>query len=167
MATAAKENKLITAKELAERAGISPQVPRKMLRKEFNRAGKTLVEGNRPEYRFDLSDTVTKSIISLCSVVQIHSLPPFFAFFLYVNSSLDRAISTTAGIPRIIKDNAAAIEPARDHRHRFLITASIPPTMASMAITMAGIDIPKMILGTNGGISPLPKPLPAAPKPIA
>ena len=40
MATAAKETKLLTAKELAEKAGVSPQVLRKTLRKEFNRAAR-------------------------------------------------------------------------------------------------------------------------------
>ncbi|MBA7507649.1 hypothetical protein ES706_06369 [subsurface metagenome] len=54
---------LLTAKELAEKAGISPTELRKLLRKEFNRAGKTKVEGNRLEYRFDSSDLVVKQII--------------------------------------------------------------------------------------------------------
>jgi len=57
----------------------------------------------------------------------------------------------------MIKDNTAAMEPARDHLHRFLSIASIPPTIASRAITVAGMGISNMILGTNGGISPLPK----------
>lgn len=43
----AKETKLLTARELAEKTGISPAVLRKLLRKEFKRTGKTLVEGNR------------------------------------------------------------------------------------------------------------------------
>jgi hypothetical protein len=70
MSTAAKETKLLTAKELAEKAGISPEVLRKMLRKEFNRAGKTLVEGNRSEYRFDPNDAVTKDIITTAKEFQ-------------------------------------------------------------------------------------------------
>ena len=70
MATAAKETKLLTAKELAEKAGVSPQVLRKMLRKEFNRAGKTLVEGNRSEYRFDPNDPVTKDIVAKAKELQ-------------------------------------------------------------------------------------------------
>lgn len=70
METAAKETKLLTAKELAEKAGISPQALRKMLRKEFNRAGKTLVEGNRSEYRFDPGDIVTKDIIAKATELQ-------------------------------------------------------------------------------------------------
>jgi len=58
------ETKLLTAKELAQKAEVSPQVLRKMLRKDFNRAGKALVEGNRSEYRFDPNDIVTKDIIA-------------------------------------------------------------------------------------------------------
>jgi len=60
--TAAKETKLLTAKESAEKAGISPQVLRKILRKEFDRAGKTLVAGTRAEYRSDPDDSVTEHI---------------------------------------------------------------------------------------------------------
>jgi len=41
-----------------------------MLRKEFNRAGKTLVEGNRPKYRFDPDDTVTKDIMAKVKELQ-------------------------------------------------------------------------------------------------
>jgi hypothetical protein len=59
----AKETKMLTARELAEKAGISPALLRKLLRKEFNRAGKTVIEGNRQEYRFNPSDAVTKEII--------------------------------------------------------------------------------------------------------
>jgi hypothetical protein len=70
MTTAAKETKLLTAKELAERAGVSPQALRKIVRKEFNRAGKTLVEGNRSEYRFDPNNTVTKDIIAKAKELQ-------------------------------------------------------------------------------------------------
>jgi len=89
-----------------------------------------------------------------------------FTFLRYSNSSLDTEMSTMAGIPRIIKDNTAAIEPARDHCHRFLRIASIPPAIASRASKRAGMGMPNMMLGTNGGISPLPIPLPGAPKPI-
>lgn len=55
---------LLTSKDLAEKAGISPQELRKLLRKEFNRAGKTKVEGNRLEYRFDLNDPNVKQILT-------------------------------------------------------------------------------------------------------
>lgn len=37
-----KEPKMLIAKELAGKAGVSPPVLRKMLRKEFKRAGKIL-----------------------------------------------------------------------------------------------------------------------------
>ena len=57
------EVKMLTAKDLAEKAGISPTDLRKLLRKEFNRAGKTKVEGNRMEYRFDPNDPTVKRII--------------------------------------------------------------------------------------------------------
>jgi hypothetical protein len=55
---------MLTARELAAKAGISPAVLRKLLRQEFNRAGKTVVEGNRSEYRFNPNDPVTKQIIT-------------------------------------------------------------------------------------------------------
>jgi len=54
---------LLTAKDLAEKAGIRPVELRKLLRKEFNRAGKTKVEGNRLEYRFDPNDPIVKQIV--------------------------------------------------------------------------------------------------------
>ena len=54
---------LLTVKDLAEKAGISPAELRKLLRKEFNRFGKTKVEGNRLEYRFDPNDPIVKQII--------------------------------------------------------------------------------------------------------
>ena len=54
---------LLTSKDLAEKAGISPVELRKLLRKEFNRTGKTKVEGNRMEYRFDPSDPIVKQVI--------------------------------------------------------------------------------------------------------
>ena len=60
----AKETKSLTARELAQKAGVSPAVLRKLLRKEFNRTGKVLVEGNRSEYRFNLNDAVTKQVIT-------------------------------------------------------------------------------------------------------
>ena len=46
------ETKMLTTTDLAEKAGLTPTELRKLLRKEFNRAGKTKVEGNRMEYRF-------------------------------------------------------------------------------------------------------------------
>lgn len=59
-----KESKLLSARELAVKAGVSPAVLRKLLRKEFDRTGKVLVEGNRSEYRFNLNDSVTKQVIA-------------------------------------------------------------------------------------------------------
>jgi len=53
----------ITVKQLAEKAGISPVELRKLLRKEFNRFGRTKVEGNRMEYRFDPNDPIVKKIM--------------------------------------------------------------------------------------------------------
>lgn len=58
------EPQMLTAKDLATKAGISPAVLRKLLRQEFNRAGKTTVEGNRSEYRFSPNDPVIKQIIA-------------------------------------------------------------------------------------------------------
>jgi len=57
------EHKMLTAKELATKAGISPAVLRRLLRQKFNRVGKTKVENNRSKYRFNPNDTVTKQII--------------------------------------------------------------------------------------------------------
>jgi len=57
------ETKMLTAKDLAEKVGITPAELRKILRKEFNRKGKTKVEGNRMEYRFISNDPVVKQII--------------------------------------------------------------------------------------------------------
>jgi 3-hydroxyisobutyrate dehydrogenase-like beta-hydroxyacid dehydrogenase len=57
------EVKTLTAKQLAEKAGISPADLRKLLRKEFNRAGKTKVDGNRMEYRFAANDPIVKQIM--------------------------------------------------------------------------------------------------------
>lgn len=58
------EVKMLTAKDLAEKAGISPSKLRKLLRTEFNRAGKTKVEGNRMEYSFAPNDPMVKQIIN-------------------------------------------------------------------------------------------------------
>ena len=54
---------LLTSKDLAKKVGISPAELRKLLRKEFNRVGKTKVEGNRLEYRFDPNDPSVKQIV--------------------------------------------------------------------------------------------------------
>jgi transcriptional regulator with XRE-family HTH domain len=64
MATQVRKVKSLTAGELAQKAGVSPALLRKLLRKELNRTGKVLVEGNRSEYRFDPNDPVTKKIIA-------------------------------------------------------------------------------------------------------
>jgi hypothetical protein len=57
------ETKMLTANDLAEKAGLTPVELRKLLRKEFNRAGKVKVEGNRMEYRFAPNDPIVKQII--------------------------------------------------------------------------------------------------------
>ena len=57
------EVKVLTAKQLAEKAGVSPAELRKLLRKEFDRAGKTKVEGYRMEYRFAANDPIVKQIM--------------------------------------------------------------------------------------------------------
>lgn len=57
------ETKTLTAKDLADKAGITPAELRKILRKEFNRTGKTKVEGNRMEYRFTSNDPIVKQIM--------------------------------------------------------------------------------------------------------
>ena len=54
---------MLTVKDLSEKAGITPTELRKLLRKEFNRPGKTEVEGNCMEYRFDFNDPTVKQII--------------------------------------------------------------------------------------------------------
>jgi DNA-binding transcriptional regulator GbsR (MarR family) len=54
---------LLTVRQLAEKAGISPTNLRRLLRKEFNRVGKTKVEGNRKEYRFAANDPIVKQIV--------------------------------------------------------------------------------------------------------
>ena len=57
------EPKMLTAKDLADKAGITPAELRKLLRKDFDRVGKVKVEGNRMEYRFAPNDPVVKQII--------------------------------------------------------------------------------------------------------
>jgi len=64
------EVKTLTARDLAEKAGISPAGLRKILRSEFNRAGKTKVEDNRMEYRFDPNDPIVKQIIDRVKSLQ-------------------------------------------------------------------------------------------------
>ena len=64
------EVKTLTARDLAEKAGISPAGLRKILRSEFNRAGKTKVEDNRMEYRFDPNDPIVKQIIDRIKSLQ-------------------------------------------------------------------------------------------------
>ena len=64
------EVKMLTAKQLAEKAGISPTSLRKLLRKEFNRAGKTKVEGNRMEYRFASNDPIVKQIVEKAKTLE-------------------------------------------------------------------------------------------------
>ena len=54
------ETKMLTAKDLADKAGITPAELRKLLRKDFNRVGKTQAEGKRMEYRFASNDPVVK-----------------------------------------------------------------------------------------------------------
>jgi len=76
MATEIKETKLLTAKELADKAGVTPQVLRKLLHKKFNRAGKTLMEGNRAEYRFDPKNPVTKDIIAEAKELSVKPKEP-------------------------------------------------------------------------------------------
>ena len=49
MTTQAKESKLLTAKELADKAGISPAMLRRILRKHFNGVGKAKVNGDDKE----------------------------------------------------------------------------------------------------------------------
>jgi hypothetical protein len=68
------EHKMLTAKELATKAGISPAVLRKLLRQEFNRVGKTKVENNRSEYRFNPNDVVTKQIIARAKALKEQAL---------------------------------------------------------------------------------------------
>ena len=57
------EIKMFTARDLAEKAGITPVELRRLLRSEFNREGKTKVEGNRVEYRFNPNDPIVKQIM--------------------------------------------------------------------------------------------------------
>jgi len=64
------EVKMLTVRDLAERAGITPVELRKLLRSEFNRAGKTKIEDNRMEYRFDPNDPIVKQIIDRVKSLQ-------------------------------------------------------------------------------------------------
>jgi 3-hydroxyisobutyrate dehydrogenase-like beta-hydroxyacid dehydrogenase len=68
------EVKMLTAKQLAEKAGVSPADLRKLLRKEFNRAGKTKVEGNRMEYRFASNDPTVKQIVEKAKILAAEKL---------------------------------------------------------------------------------------------
>ena len=72
---------------------------------------------------------------------------------------MDRAMSIIAGIPNGSTDKVPAIEPVRDHPHLFLRMAKTPPIKASIPTTIDIIGTPKIMLGTNGGISPLPSPV--------
>jgi hypothetical protein len=56
--------KMLTAHDLAEKAGITPAKLRRILRSKFNRAGKTEVGQKRNEYRFDSTDPLVKEIIA-------------------------------------------------------------------------------------------------------
>ena len=59
----------MVARDLAEKAGIPSTELRKLLRKEFNRLGKTKVEGNRMEYRFIPNDPMVKQIVDRAKAV--------------------------------------------------------------------------------------------------
>ena len=63
------EIKMLTARDLAEKAGITPVELRRLLRREFNRVGKTKVEGNRMEYRFTPNDPILKQIVGKAKAV--------------------------------------------------------------------------------------------------
>ena len=67
---------MLTVKDLSEKAGITPTELRKLLRKEFNRAGKTEVEGNCMEYRFDFNDPTVKQIIDMVKGQQAEKSKP-------------------------------------------------------------------------------------------
>lgn len=58
------ETKLLTARQLAEKAGIDHRVLRRIIRKCFKGIGKTQVEGKRSEYHFDPNDQTTKDILA-------------------------------------------------------------------------------------------------------
>jgi hypothetical protein len=58
-----------------------------------------------------------------------------------INSPLVVAMSIVAGMPERMNDRAAIIEKAKDQRHCLLSKASIPPTIATKAITTAGMGI--------------------------
>ena len=55
---------LLTARQLAEKAGIDHRVLRRIIRKYFKGAGKTQVKGKRYEYRFDPNEQSTKDILA-------------------------------------------------------------------------------------------------------
>ena len=50
MTTQAKEPKMLSAKELADMAGIPPTALRRILRKHFNGVGKAKVNGDDKEH---------------------------------------------------------------------------------------------------------------------
>jgi hypothetical protein len=56
--------KMLIARDLAGKAGITPAKLRRLLTNKFNRAGKTGVGKKRVEYRFDSSDPLVKQIIA-------------------------------------------------------------------------------------------------------
>lgn len=66
MTTQAKEPKLLTAKELADMAGIPPTALRRILRNHFNGVGKAKVKGDgKPaEYRFEAGSQTVKGILA-------------------------------------------------------------------------------------------------------
>ena len=66
------------------------------------------------------------------------------------------ATSITAGIPKIINEKIAAIEPASAHPHCFLFMAYMPPTKLTAVMIMEIIAKPMIMPGTNSGISPTP-----------
>ena len=66
MTTQAKEPKMLSAKELADMAGIPPTALRRILRKHFNGVGKAKVNGDdKPaEYRFEAGSQTVKDILA-------------------------------------------------------------------------------------------------------
>jgi hypothetical protein len=56
--------KMLTAQDLAGKAGITPAKLRRLLRNKFNRAGKAEVGQKRMEYRFDPNDPLVKQIVA-------------------------------------------------------------------------------------------------------
>jgi len=55
----ARDARLLTARELSAKAGVTPQVLGKLLRREFDQKGKPKGDSNKPKYRFDLNAPVT------------------------------------------------------------------------------------------------------------